>query len=241
MIFGWMGDNLSRFRRDFRIAGVRNNEKGNYILPDMPNEPEGYPGKKQLKKFNPKIKDLALRVPCAQMRAHLEAKKKMKKSSLNWPTLTLMMMVFSSFTKPSISPETLDRRKIEDTAHSIRPGLLPCSNLKILWVKIPFRIPKFTFFRLSSASEHVPKDDGHSSCWKSLGDWARRKSGNIPSIFLWNPVSGTRRYSRIRVHFWSPNYPDLQAIWRVRRRRMPRRFCLALIINLWQIKMLILL
>jgi len=44
MIFGWMGDNLSRFRRDFRIAGVRNNEKGNYILPDMPNEPEGYPG-----------------------------------------------------------------------------------------------------------------------------------------------------------------------------------------------------
>ena len=26
-----------------------------------------------------------------------------------------------------------------------------------------FRIPNFTFFRLSSSSEHVPKNDGHSS------------------------------------------------------------------------------
>jgi hypothetical protein len=55
MIFGWMGDNLSRFRRDFRIAGVRNNEKGNYLLPDMPNEPEGYPGNLQLNNLNIKF------------------------------------------------------------------------------------------------------------------------------------------------------------------------------------------
>ena len=34
---------LFRFRRDFRLAGVRNNEEGNYLLPDMPDVPPGYP------------------------------------------------------------------------------------------------------------------------------------------------------------------------------------------------------
>ena len=42
-IYGWIGDNRSRFRRDFRLAGVRNNEEGRYLEPDMPELPPGYP------------------------------------------------------------------------------------------------------------------------------------------------------------------------------------------------------
>ena len=38
-----MGDTRSKFRRDFRLAGVRNNEKGEFLRPDFPELPEGYP------------------------------------------------------------------------------------------------------------------------------------------------------------------------------------------------------
>ena len=44
-IYGWVMDNRSRFRRDFRIAGVRDNHKGEYMMPDYPNYPPGYPDK----------------------------------------------------------------------------------------------------------------------------------------------------------------------------------------------------
>ena len=50
-------DNRSKTRRDFRIAGVRNNENGRYLEPEMPELPPGYPdkapelSKKQASKF----------------------------------------------------------------------------------------------------------------------------------------------------------------------------------------------
>ena len=44
-IYGWVMDNRSRARRDFRIAGVRNNENGRYLEPEMPELPPGYPDK----------------------------------------------------------------------------------------------------------------------------------------------------------------------------------------------------
>merc|ERR1711935_317072 len=42
-IYGWMGDTRSNFRRDFRLAGVRDNENGAFLFPDFPELPEGYP------------------------------------------------------------------------------------------------------------------------------------------------------------------------------------------------------
>ena len=52
-IYGWVMDNRSNFRRDFRIAGIRNNEKGEFIKPDFPDYPPGYPDQtvKQSKKY----------------------------------------------------------------------------------------------------------------------------------------------------------------------------------------------
>lgn len=44
-IYGWVGDTRTRFRRDFRLAGVRNNHKGNTLKPDYPELPDGYPDK----------------------------------------------------------------------------------------------------------------------------------------------------------------------------------------------------
>ena len=49
-IYGWVGDTRSNFRRDFRLAGVRNNQKGNTLKPDYPDLPEGYPDKSPNKK-----------------------------------------------------------------------------------------------------------------------------------------------------------------------------------------------
>lgn len=42
-IYGWVGDTRSKFRRDFRLAGVRDNENGRFLVPDMPVIPPGYP------------------------------------------------------------------------------------------------------------------------------------------------------------------------------------------------------
>ena len=42
-IYGWVGDTRSNFRRDFRLAGVRDNENGAFLFPDFPELPEGYP------------------------------------------------------------------------------------------------------------------------------------------------------------------------------------------------------
>ena len=59
-IFGWIGimtsfnlehdldlsgDNQTKFKKDFRLAGIRNNDKGNYTIPEMPEYPPGYPDK----------------------------------------------------------------------------------------------------------------------------------------------------------------------------------------------------
>ena len=52
-IYGWVGDTRSDFRRDFRLAGVRNNHKGNFLKPDYPDLPEGYPDKFTGDAFNP--------------------------------------------------------------------------------------------------------------------------------------------------------------------------------------------
>lgn len=42
-IYGWVGDTRSNFRRDFRLAGVRDNENGAFLRPDFPELPDGYP------------------------------------------------------------------------------------------------------------------------------------------------------------------------------------------------------
>ena len=38
-----MGDTRSNFRRDFRVAGVRDNQNGAFLRPDFPELPPGYP------------------------------------------------------------------------------------------------------------------------------------------------------------------------------------------------------
>jgi len=42
-IYGWVGDTRTNFRRDFRVAGVRDNQNGAFLRPEFPDLPPGYP------------------------------------------------------------------------------------------------------------------------------------------------------------------------------------------------------
>ena len=44
-IYGWVGDTRNQFRRDYRLLGLKGNHLGDYWTPEMPQLPDGYPGK----------------------------------------------------------------------------------------------------------------------------------------------------------------------------------------------------